>query len=120
MAGVAVAVRMGATVVSERGFEDNIVFDTPELSLKAADKILRLRHAGGRSILTLKAPVPGESRHKVREEYETTFSKLQGYPSYQRVVAAQSNFDRILMRVNEVITEGMQAGAESRIIVPGS
>ena len=57
---------------------------------------------------------------ELRGQYEDTFSRLQSNGSYQRLVAAQANFDRVLMRVNEIITEGMQAAAESRIILPGS
>jgi hypothetical protein len=34
------------------------------------------------------------------------------------MIAAQSNFDRILARVNEAIGQGMEQGAGSRIIIP--
>lgn len=54
----------------------------------------------------------------VREEYEQVFSDLQANPVYQALVAAQSNFDRVLARVNEEIGKGMEAGAQSRIILP--
>lgn len=58
---------------------------------------------------------PDES---IRGDYEQTFSEVQASPVYQRLVAAQSNFDRVLMRVNEEIARGMEAGAQSRIILP--
>jgi cell fate (sporulation/competence/biofilm development) regulator YlbF (YheA/YmcA/DUF963 family) len=51
-------------------------------------------------------------------EYEQRFGTMQGSPVYQALVAAQSNFDKILGRVNEEITKGMEAGAQSRIILP--
>lgn len=54
-----------------------------------------------------------------RTEYEETFSKLQSGPRYQALVAAQSNFDRVLQKVNERIGEGMEAGSKSSIIMPG-
>lgn len=54
----------------------------------------------------------------VQEEYERLFSELQSSPSYQALVAAQSNFDKILMRVNEEIGQGIESGARSRIILP--
>ncbi len=57
---------------------------------------------------------------ELRLEYEETFSRLQSNGSYQRLASAQANFEKILVKVNDVITEGMQAGAESRIIIPGS
>ncbi len=61
-----------------------------------------------------------EPDEELRREYEETFSRLQSNPSYQRLAAAQANFEKILVKVNDVITEGMQAGADSRIIIPGS
>ena len=54
-----------------------------------------------------------------RERYETSFAELQAHASYQGMVAAQANFDRILARVNEAIGQGMERGAGSRIIIPG-
>jgi hypothetical protein len=43
---------------------------------------------------------------------------VQASPVYQQLVAAQTNFDKILRRVNEEISRGMEAGAQSRIILP--
>jgi len=54
-----------------------------------------------------------------RVRYESAFGALQGHASYQGMVAAQSNFDRILARVNEEIGRGMEQGSASRIILPG-
>ena len=53
-----------------------------------------------------------------QEEYEKLFESLQASPLYQALVAAQSNFDKVLMRVNEEIGRGIEAGAQSRIILP--
>lgn len=53
-----------------------------------------------------------------REAYEETFSRLQSGPRYQALVAAQSNFDRVLQQVNEQIGAGMEAGSKSSIIMP--
>lgn len=53
-----------------------------------------------------------------RQRYEASFSELQGNASYQGMIAAQANFDRILARVNEAIGQGMERGAGSRIIIP--
>jgi len=54
----------------------------------------------------------------VRDEYERLFGELQGSPVYQGLVAAQSNFDKRLIQVNEDISRGIEAGAKSRIILP--
>ena len=51
------------------------------------------------------------------KNYEGLFSKLQGNPSYQRLVAAQANFDKVVAKVNQTIHEGLEKGAESRIIL---
>lgn len=50
-------------------------------------------------------------------KYEGLFSRLQANASYQKLVAAQANFDKIVARVNETIHRGLQKGAESRIIL---
>ena len=58
---------------------------------------------------------PGE---ELRKQYEQAFSELQSNPNYQRMIAAQSNFDRVLAKVNEEISKGVETGAQSRIILP--
>lgn len=68
--------RLEAEPAGEREFEDNLVFDTKDLRLKHAGMVLRLRQRGDRRILTLKAPVEGTFRHKVREERETEVADL--------------------------------------------
>lgn len=59
-----------------------------------------------------------EPSDEKKEEYEALAQKLQARPGYQRLVAAQSNFDKILQKVNETISRGIQEGGESRIIMP--
>lgn len=51
------------------------------------------------------------------KEYDAFFSRLQSNASYQLLVSAQANFDRIVTKVNETIHQGIQKGAESRIIL---
>jgi cell fate (sporulation/competence/biofilm development) regulator YlbF (YheA/YmcA/DUF963 family) len=53
-----------------------------------------------------------------QQEYQELMSELQSGPRYQAVVAAQSNFDKIVEKVNEKIGEGIEAGAASSIIMP--
>lgn len=59
-----------------------------------------------------------EPSEEVQQEYEQLASDLQSGPVYQGLVAAQSNFDKLLQRVNEEIGKGMEAGAKSSIIMP--
>jgi cell fate (sporulation/competence/biofilm development) regulator YlbF (YheA/YmcA/DUF963 family) len=53
-----------------------------------------------------------------QQEYESLLEQLQAMSAYQGVVAAQSNFDRVMMRINEEIARGIEAGENSRIILP--
>jgi cell fate (sporulation/competence/biofilm development) regulator YlbF (YheA/YmcA/DUF963 family) len=59
-----------------------------------------------------------EPAEEQAQQYESLLSELQGRSIYQGVVAAQSNFDRLMMRVNEEIARGIEAGEQSRIILP--
>ena len=52
------------------------------------------------------------------EEYEDLAGDLQGNPTYQRLAAAQANFDKVVKKVNRTIQEGLQEGADSRIVLP--
>lgn len=52
------------------------------------------------------------------EEYEEVASDLQAKPTYQRLAAAQSNFDKVVRKVNETISDGLREGADSRIVLP--
>lgn len=58
-----------------------------------------------------------EPTEEQAEEYERMLGDLQARSAYQAVVAAQSNFDRLMMRVNEEIARGIEAGEQSRIIL---
>jgi adenylate cyclase class 2 len=61
----------GAREVHARAFEDNTLFDLAGRSLTNSGRLLRLREFDGAWMLTFKAPVLGEHRHKVRIEHET-------------------------------------------------
>lgn len=59
-----------------------------------------------------------EPSEEQREEYERTVESLQQLSIYQEVVAAQSNFERLMARINEEIARGIESGEQSRIILP--
>jgi adenylate cyclase class 2 len=61
----------GAREIRARAFEDNVLFDFADRSLTTSGRLLRLRGFDGDSLLTFKAPVAGEHRHKLRVEHET-------------------------------------------------
>jgi cell fate (sporulation/competence/biofilm development) regulator YlbF (YheA/YmcA/DUF963 family) len=49
--------------------------------------------------------------------YEAAVGRLQANAGYQRLVAAQANFDKLMGRVNQAIAQGMEEGGQSRIIL---
>ncbi len=51
------------------------------------------------------------------ERYEAALAKLEASSVYQSLVAAQANFDRIMMKVDAAMKRGMRKGAASRIIL---
>ncbi len=59
-----------------------------------------------------------EPEEEDRTAYEGALERLQGSTVYQGIVAAQANFDRLMMRINEEIARGLEAGEQSRIILP--
>lgn len=52
-------------------------------------------------------------------EYEKILGEVEVDARYQSLVAAQSNFDKMMLRVNEQILEGLRKGSESSIITLG-
>jgi len=51
-----------------------------------------------------------------QQEIDALVGKVQAHPAYQGVVAAQAAFDKLMMKVNEWILDGIKKGSESRII----
>ena len=91
-------------------------------SIEAAD--------GDRELAALRTELVGlegriEASLKAGEEpdadtaaaYEGAVSRLQASATYQSLVAAQSNFDKLMAKVNQAIEQGMEEGGQSRIIL---
>ena len=57
---------------------------------------------------------PGEDMKKA---YAEAAEELQAMAAFQRVVAAQSNFEKVMYKVNETVAKGIEEGASSRIII---
>jgi adenylate cyclase class 2 len=67
----------GFRLATPREFESNVLYDTPDRSMRARTEILRIRHYGARCVVTHKRlpdAGPGEDRHKHRIETETVVS----------------------------------------------
>lgn len=67
----------GFRLETPREFESNVLYDTPDRSMRSRTEILRIRHYGARCVVTHKRLPdvgPGEDRHKHRVETETVVS----------------------------------------------
>ena len=56
---------------------------------------------------------------EMEKELDELLGKVQSQSVYQRLVAAQENFDKIMGKVNDWILEGIEKGAASPIITLG-
>jgi cell fate (sporulation/competence/biofilm development) regulator YlbF (YheA/YmcA/DUF963 family) len=55
----------------------------------------------------------------MEQQLDDLLGKVQVNATYQRAIAAQDNFDKLMVRVNEWISEGIRKGATSSIITLG-
>lgn len=63
--------KLSSMLTRRRYFEDNIIFDYPNDTLKSKGYALRLRFVDDGCYLTFKGPAKADSHFKVREEIET-------------------------------------------------
>ena len=56
---------------------------------------------------------------EMERQLDTLLGQIQGRTSYQRLLVAQENFDKVMGRVNDWILEGIEKGAASPIITLG-
>ena len=54
---------------------------------------------------------------EMEQSLDDLLGKVQSNAIYQRAVSAQENFDKVMVRVNEWILEGIKKGATSSIIL---
>jgi adenylate cyclase class 2 len=69
---------LGFRPAQRRHVERNYVFDFPDLRLRQARRLLRLRFADRKAILTFKGTPAGSRRYKVRPEIETRVEDGEG------------------------------------------
>jgi cell fate (sporulation/competence/biofilm development) regulator YlbF (YheA/YmcA/DUF963 family) len=53
---------------------------------------------------------------EMEQKLDSMLEKIQAQPAYQRAVSSQENFDKLMLRVNQWIMDGMKKGAASPII----
>jgi cell fate (sporulation/competence/biofilm development) regulator YlbF (YheA/YmcA/DUF963 family) len=56
---------------------------------------------------------------EMEQELDQLLSQVQVNAAYQRAIVAQDNFDKLMLRVNQWIADGIKAGAASPIITLG-
>ena len=56
---------------------------------------------------------------QMEKDLDALLGQVQGQSVYQRLVAAQENFDKLMARVNDWIVDGIERGAASPIITLG-
>ena len=56
---------------------------------------------------------------EMERQLDALLGQIQGRSSYQRLLVAQENFDKVMGRVNDWILEGIEKGATSSIITLG-
>ncbi len=56
---------------------------------------------------------------EMEQELEQLLDKVQVNATYQRLIVAQENFDKVMMQVNQWILDGIKKGATSSIITLG-
>lgn len=99
---------LGAELVTPRHFEDNRLFDTEARALGRSGKLLRVREASGRCLVTSKAPVESAepSRFKERHEIELVVADAAA------IVAIFENIGfRVLWRYQKYRREYRLSGA---------
>ena len=91
-------------------------------AIDAADEDRALVEVRNR-LQTMEQELEGKLRagQEPDEEFKTAYyaasEELQAMPAFQRLVAAQSNFEKIMYKVNETVAQGIDEGAQSRIII---
>ena len=88
---------------------------TADAELRTAlDKLAQLQMAAAEKAERGEQPTAAE-----QQELDALWSTVQVSPLYQGYVAARTNFDKMMYRINEQILAGMKKGSESRIITLG-
>ncbi len=58
-----------------------------------------------------------EPDEEIKNRYYAATEELQAMPGFQRLVAAQTNFEKVMYKVNQTVAQGIEEGARSRIII---
>jgi cell fate (sporulation/competence/biofilm development) regulator YlbF (YheA/YmcA/DUF963 family) len=95
-----------------RRAEERLTADQP--MREALDRLAHLQMAAAEKAEHGERPAAEQ-----QSELDALWSRVQVNPLYQGYIAARTNFDKMMYRVNEMILEGMKKGSESKIITLG-
>jgi adenylate cyclase, class 2 len=107
---------LGARLVRERHFEDNLLVDDAAGSLAAAGKALRLRRVAGAAVLTFKGPRQGSAAMKSRPEIEASvpepdaFEAILGGLGYRKVFRYQKYRETYAWKDVEIVVDETPVG----------
>jgi cell fate (sporulation/competence/biofilm development) regulator YlbF (YheA/YmcA/DUF963 family) len=80
----------------------------------ALQRMETLRHEASAMIERGEQPTPA-----MEQELDQLLTKVQASSLYQRFVAANENFDKVMVQVNQWMLDGIKKGATSSIITLG-
>jgi adenylate cyclase class 2 len=103
--------KAGFRVAKRRVFEQNVIFDVQEHTLRQSGVTLRLRTSGARNLVTFKSPVES-GKHKIRKEIEFELQRGGG-PGFVHVLEALGY--RPAFRYEKYRTEYMLPAAASGV-----
>lgn len=83
-------------------------------AVQALQAIEQLREQAQAMIERGERPTP-----EMEQQLDRLLQTVQGNMAYQRAIAAQENFDKMMLQVNAWISEGIRAGAQSSIVLLG-
>jgi cell fate (sporulation/competence/biofilm development) regulator YlbF (YheA/YmcA/DUF963 family) len=83
-------------------------------AVQALQAIEQLREQAQGMIERGERPTPD-----MEQQLDRLLQSVQGNMAYQRAIAAQENFDKLMLQVNAWISEGIRAGAQSSIVLLG-
>ncbi len=78
---------------------------------------VRNRIQGLEEQLEASLKVGREPDEELKAAYTATAEELQAMPGFQQLIAAQTNFEKVMYRVNQTVAMGIEEGAKSRIII---
>lgn len=82
--------------------------------VSALQRMEQLRHEAQELLARGEQPTP-----EMEQELDRLLQQVQGNALYQRFVAANENFDKVMVQVNQWMLDGIKKGATSSIITLG-